>query len=322
MKFGLAGTEYIEILLDRDIIVSMSRDMEIKRTPGGRLRAAVSEERPLQVVGTINAFAAVMAERAGFRALYLSGAGVANSCFALPDLGMTTLTDVLEETRRITGAVGLPLLVDADTGWGSAFMIGRTVKELIRANAAGLHIEDQVFAKRCGQRPGKEVVSAEEMSDRIKASVDARSERDFVIMARTDAYAKEGIDGVIHRAGLYLEAGADMIFPEALTDLEEYGKLAAAVKIPLLANMTEFGVTPQFTARELAEAGVGLVLYPLSAFRAMNAAALRVFKAVRETGTQKGVMDSMQTREELYDLLNYYEYEEKLDRLFAREEER
>jgi methylisocitrate lyase len=288
-------------------------------TPGGLLRAAVNEEKPLQVVGTINAYASLMAEHAGFRALYLSGAGVANACHALPDLGITTLSDVVEEVRRITAAVGLPLLVDVDTGWGGAFMIGRTVKELIRSGAAGMHIEDQVAAKRCGQRPGKMVVGAEEMADRIKAAVDARTDNDFVIMARTDAFAPEGLDATIERACLYREAGADMLFPEALSDLDQYRKIALEVKVPVLANMTEFGVTPLFTVRELAGAGVGLVLYPLSAFRAMNAAALKVFRSIRGEGTQRGVTDLMQTREELYEILHYYDYEKKLDQLFSGE---
>jgi methylisocitrate lyase len=294
--------------------------MEGKLTPGGRLRAALSEEKPLQVVGAINAYTAVMAERVGFRALYLSGAGVANASHALPDLGITTLSDVIEEVRRITAAVGLPLLVDVDTGWGSAFMIGRTVRELIRSGAAAMHIEDQVAAKRCGQRPGKKVVVADEMLDRIKAAADARAANDFVVIARTDAFAVEGLDAAIDRACLYKEAGADMIFPEALNDLDQYRKFVEATKVPVLANITEFGVTPLFTVKELADAGVSLVLYPLSAFRAMNAAALRVFRTIREEGTQKAVLDQMQTREELYDFLGYYEYEKKLDRLFGREE--
>jgi methylisocitrate lyase len=294
--------------------------MEGKLTPGGRLREGVSEEKPLQIVGTINAYAAVMAERVGFRALYLSGAGVANASHALPDLGITTLSDVLEEVRRITAAVGLPLLVDVDTGWGSAFMIGRTVRELIRSGAAAMHIEDQVAAKRCGQRLGKMVVSAGTMVDRIKAAVDARTDNYFVVMARTDAFAVEGLDAAIERACLYKEAGADMIFPEALNDLGQYRKFAEATKVPVLANITEFGVTPLFTVSELAGAGVSLVLYPLSAFRAMNAAALMVFRTIREQGTQKAVLDQMQTREELYDFLGYYEYEKKLDLLFGREE--
>jgi methylisocitrate lyase len=294
--------------------------MEGKLTPGARLRAGLAEERPLQVVGAINAFAAVMAERVGFRALYLSGAGVANASHALPDLGVTTLSDVLEEVRRITAVVGRPLLVDVDTGWGSAFMISRTVRELTRSGAAGMHIEDQLAAKRCGQRPGKKVVGAAEMEDRIKAAVDARSDDDFVVMARTDAFGVEGLDAAIDRACRYKEAGADMIFPEALNNLGQYRKFAEATKVPVLANITEFGVTPLFTKEELAEAGVSLVLYPLSAFRAMNAAALRVFRTIRDQGTQKAVLGQMQTREELYDFLGYYEYEKKLDRLFAREE--
>ncbi len=294
--------------------------MEEKLTAGGLLRRAVSQERPLQVVGTINSYAALMAERAGFRALYLSGAGVANACHALPDLGITTLPDVLEEVRRITPAVALPLLVDVDTGWGGAFMIGRTMKELIRSGAGGMHIEDQVAAKRCGQRPGKMVVRPAEMADRIKAAVDARTDNEFVIMARTDAFASEGLDATIERACLYRESGADMLFPEALNTLDQYGKFVSEVKIPVLANITEFGVTPLFTVRELAEAGVGLVLYPLSAFRAMNAAALKVFRTIRKEGTQKSVIVLMQTREELYEILHYYEYEKKLDQLFSGEE--
>jgi methylisocitrate lyase len=232
--------------------------MKKQRTAGAKLLAAVAEEKPLQVVGAINAYAAVMAERVGFRALYLSGAGVANACHALPDLGITTLVDVLEEVRRITSAVGLPLLVDVDTGWGSAYMIGRTVRELIRSGAAAMHIEDQVAAKRCGQRPGKRLVSAGEMVDRIKAAVDARTDSDFVVMARTDAFAVEGLDAAIERACRYKEAGADMLFPEALKDLGQYRKFAEATKVPVLANITEFGVTPLFTVEELAEAGVSL----------------------------------------------------------------
>lgn len=289
-------------------------------TPGQLLRAALAEEKPLQVAGAINAYAALLAERAGFRALYLSGAGVANASFALPDLGLTTLGDVLEEVRRVTGASGLPLLVDADTGWGHAFMIGRTVREMIRAGAAGMHIEDQVAAKRCGHRPGKALVSPGEMADRIRAAVDARTDPDFVIMARTDAVAVEGIEAAIERACRYREAGADMIFPEALTELAHYRRFAEAAAIPLLANITEFGVTPLFTVEELAGAGVGLVLYPLSAFRAMSAAALRVYRAIREEGTQRGVVAEMQSRAELYEVLGYHDYEKKLDELFGKEE--
>jgi methylisocitrate lyase len=287
--------------------------------PGQLLRNAMDEEKPLQVVGAINAYSALMAEQTGFRALYLSGAGVANASFGLPDLGLTTLTDVLEDVRRISAASRLPLLVDADTGWGNALMIGRTVREMIRAGAAGIHIEDQVAAKRCGHRPGKALVSTCEMIDRIKAAVDARSDSSFVIMARTDAYGVEGLDAAIERACRYREAGADMLFPEALSELEQYRHFAEAVGIPLLANMTEFGVTPLFSAPQLAQAGVSLALYPLSAFRAMSAAALRVFRAIRETGTQQGLLESMQSREELYGFLGYHDYERKLDQLFGKE---
>lgn len=294
--------------------------MRSEQTPGARLRTAVNEEQPLQLVGVVNAYAALLAEQCGFRALYLSGAGVANASLGLPDLGMTTLTDVLEDVRRITAASRLPLLVDVDTGWGHAFMIGRTVREMIRAGAAGMHIEDQVAAKRCGHRPGKALVSCAEMVDRIKAAVDARSDPAFVIMARTDAVATEGLEAAIERACRYREAGADMLFPEALTGLEEYRRFAAALDIPLLANLTEFGLTPLFTREELAAAGVGLALYPLSAFRAMAAAALKVYRTIREEGTQRAVLDGMQTRAELYDVLGYHAYERKLDELFEKEE--
>jgi methylisocitrate lyase len=290
--------------------------MKTTLTPGGRLRAALAEEKPLQVVGAVNAYAAIMAESTGFRALYLSGAGVANASFGLPDLGMTTLSEVLEEVRRVTGTSGLPLLVDADTGWGGAFMIGRTVREMIRSGAAGLHLEDQVAAKRCGHRPGKALVSASEMVDRIKAAVDARTDPEFVIMARTDAVAVEGVEAATERACRYREAGADMLFPEALTELSSYRRFADAVGIPVLANMTEFGVTPLFTREELAGAGVELVLYPLSAFRAMCAAALKVYRTIREEGTQKSVVETMQSRAELYGFLGYHDYERKLDELF------
>lgn len=293
---------------------------EGKSSPGACLRRALFEERPLQIAGTINAYAAIMAERVGFRAIYLSGAGVANASYGLPDLGITTLPDVLIDVRRITGITELPLLVDADTGWGHAFMIARTVREMIRAGAAGIHIEDQVAAKRCGQRPGKKVVSAEEMEERIKAAVDARTDPEFVIVARTDAAAPEGLEAAIARAERYREAGADVIFPEALARLEDYQRFAAAVGIPILANITEFGVTPLFSREELAGAGVSAILYPLSAFRAMNAAALRIYRAIRKEGTQKNVVGMMQTREELYDFLGYHEYEKKLDRLFGKEE--
>jgi methylisocitrate lyase len=290
-------------------------------TPGGRLRAALEKERPLQVAGAVHAYAAILAKEAGFRALYLSGAGVANASHGLPDLGMTTLTEVLEDARRITAAVDLPLLVDADTGWGTAFMIGRTVRELIRAGAAGMHLEDQVTAKRCGHRPGKAIVPVQEMEDRIKAAADARTDPAFVIMARTDAFAVEGLEAAIDRACRCREAGADMIFPEALPELEHYRRFADAVGIPVLANLTEFGQTPLFTLEELQGAGVALALYPLSAFRAMNAAALRIYRAIREQGSQAAVIDLMQTREELYRMLDYHAREEQLDRLFAKEKE-
>ncbi|WP_455199440.1 methylisocitrate lyase [Kaarinaea lacus] len=294
--------------------------MAEKLTPGARLRAAVEREKPLQVVGAINAYAAMMAEQTGFNALYLSGAGVANASYGLPDLGMTSLNDVLEDVRRITAASELPLLVDADTGWGSAFNISRTIREMIRAGAAGVHIEDQVATKRCGHRPGKAIVTQGEMVDRIKAAVDARS-NDFVIMARTDALAVEGMDSAIERARACVEAGADMIFPEAMTELEQYRTFAKAVKVPVLANITEFGATPLFTTDELASVGVGLALYPLSAFRAMNSAALNVYQTLRSEGTQKNVIDTMQTRMALYDFLNYHSYEQKLDALFAQSED-
>lgn len=284
---------------------------------GARLRAALDRERPLQVVGTINAYAAMMAEKVGFQAIYLSGAGVANASYGLPDLGVTTLSDVLEDVRRITAVTDLPLLVDADTGFGAAFMIERTIKEMTRAGAAGVHIEDQVQTKRCGHRPGKAVVQPEEMADRIKAAVDAKTDPDFVVMARTDALAVEGLESALERARLYEAAGADMLFAEAVTDLDQYRIFAETVDIPILANLTEFGKTPLFTTEELAEAGVSLALYPLSAFRAMSAAALNVYETLRHQGTQKEVVGSMQSREELYEFLGYHQYEEKLDRLFA-----
>ncbi|KPL13018.1 2-methylisocitrate lyase [candidate division BRC1 bacterium SM23_51] len=287
---------------------------------GARLRAAVKEEKPLQVVGAINAYSALLAQQAGFRALYLSGAGVANASYGLPDLGITTLENVLEDARRVTAAVPLPLLVDADTGFGSAFNIARTVKEFTRAGVAGMHIEDQVQAKRCGHRPGKAIVSKQEMVDRVKAAVDARTDAQFVIMARTDALAVEGIDAAIERAVACREAGADMVFPEAMTELDQYRRFAEAVKLPVLANITEFGKTPLFTVDELRKAGVGLVLYPLSAFRAMSAAALRVYGAIRTEGTQKNVANLMQTRDDLYQVLNYHDYERKLDSLFGGED--
>jgi methylisocitrate lyase len=291
-------------------------------SPGRRLRDALEAERPLQVAGTINAYSALLAGRSGFRTLYLSGAGVANASFGLPDLGMTSLNDVCEDVRRICGATSLPLLVDADTGFGAAFSIARTTRELARAGAAGLHLEDQVQAKRCGHRPGKELVPAAEMADRVRAAVDARSDDAFVVMARTDAHAVEGQGAAIERAAAYVEAGADMIFAEALTTLDEYREFTRALDVPVLANITEFGRTPLFSCRELGEAGVRLVLYPLSAFRAMSRAALDVFTAIRRDGTQQAVVDRMQTRSELYEVLGYHEYERKLDELFDRGRER
>lgn len=289
---------------------------------GGRLRAAVAEERPLQVVGAINAYSALLAERAGFRALYLSGAGVANASFGLPDLGITTLDNVLEDTRRISAATALPLLVDADTGFGGAFNIARTVRELTRAGAGGMHIEDQVQAKRCGHRPGKAIVPKDEMVDRIKAAVDARTDEDFVIMARTDALAVEGLGAAIERTQACREAGADMIFPEAVTGLDQYRRFAEAVGVPILANITEFGKTPLFTLAELREAGVALALYPLSAFRAMSRAAEAVYRTIRTNGTQKDALDAMQTRAELYEVLDYHRYEQTLDDLFGKGKEK
>jgi methylisocitrate lyase len=286
---------------------------------GARLRAAVAAERPLQVVGTINAYAALLAERAGFRAIYLSGAGVANASFGLPDLGITSLNDVCEDVRRICGACELPLLVDADTGWGSAFNIARTVKDLIRSGAAGMHLEDQVAAKRCGHRPGKALVPPGEMVDRLKAAVDARGDGDFVVMARTDAHAVEGQAAALERAAAYVAAGADMIFAEALRTLDEFREFSARISVPLLANITEFGQTPLFTAAELGAAGVRLVLYPLSAFRAAARAQTEVYGAIRAHGTQRSVLSGMQTRAELYEVLGYLDYERKLDELFGKE---
>ncbi len=283
---------------------------------GARLRAALNVERPLQVVGTINAYSALMAERVGFRALYISGAGVANASYGLPDLALTTLHDVLEDVRRITSVTDLPVLVDIDTGWGNALMINRAIRQLISAGAAGVHIEDQVLAKRCGHLPGKALVSASEMADRITAAIDAKTDPDFVVMARTDALAVEGLEPALERAIRYRDAGADMLFPEALTELAYYRRFADVVDIPLLANMTEFGVTPLFTTQQLASVGVRLVLYPLSAFRAMNAAALNVYTTVRREGTQQQVLSTMQTRQELYDFLHYASYQEKIDQLF------
>ena len=291
-------------------------------SPGRRLRNAVESERPLQVAGTINAYSALLAEKSGFRAIYLSGAGVANASFGLPDLGLTSLNDVCEDARRICGATALPLLVDADTGFGAAFSIARTTRELARAGAAGMHLEDQVQAKRCGHRPGKALVPAAEMADRVRAAVDARGDEDFVVMARTDAHAVEGQKAAIDRAASYVEAGADMIFAEALATLEEYREFTRALSVPVLANITEFGRTPLFTASELGLAGVRLVLYPLSAFRAMSRAALDVYGAIRRDGTQRAAVERMQTREELYAVLRYHDYERKLDELFSHGRER
>lgn len=294
--------------------------MSTSLSPGGRFRAALAAERPLQVVGTINAFAARMAERVGFRALYLSGGGVAVNSLGLPDLGISTLDDVLTDVRRITDVTALPLLVDADTGWGGAFNIARTVRSMIKAGAAGIHLEDQVSEKRCGHRPGKETVPAAEMCDRIVAAVDARTDDQFVIMARTDAIASEGLEAGIARARAYVGAGADMIFAEAVTDLDSYRRFKEAVGVPILANITEFGVTPIFTKDELANVGVDIVLYCCSAYRAMNAAALNVYQTIRRTGTQRDVIPTMQTRAEMYDFLDYYAYEQKLDALFKEDQ--
>jgi len=285
-------------------------------SPGAAFRKALAEENPLQIVGTINANHALLAKRAGYRAIYLSGGGVAAGSMGIPDLGITTLEDVLTDVRRITNVCDTPLLVDADTGFGaSAFNIARTVKDLIKAGAAAMHMEDQVGAKRCGHRPNKEVVSKAEMVDRIKAAVDARTDDNFSIMARTDAIAIEGIDAAIERVHAYIEAGADLVFPEAIRTLEGYSKFSAAVSKPILANITEFGMTPLFTRDELAAHGVKIILYPLSAFRAMNKAAENVYEAIRRDGTQSGVLETMQTREELYDRINYYSYENALDQL-------
>ncbi|CCD07313.1 methylisocitrate lyase [Legionella pneumophila] len=286
---------------------------------GKKLREALMKEKPLQVVGTINAYTALQAKRAGFHAIYLSGAGVANASYGLPDLGITTLNDVLEDVRRIMSAVDLPLLVDIDTGWGGAFSIARTIKEMIKAGAAAVHIEDQVQAKRCGHRPGKALVEKEEMIDRIKAAVDAKTDPDFVIMARTDALANEGLNKALERISAYIEAGADMIFFEGIRKLEEYQALTEQCNVPVLANITEFGVTPLFTLEELKEVGVSLALYPLSAFRAMSAAAEKVYDTIRKNGSQKDILAEMQTREELYQVLNYHFYEDKLNELFMKE---
>jgi methylisocitrate lyase len=300
----------------------MSETVEITRnkTAGEKLRAAVVEEHPLQVIGAINAYHARMAERVGYRALYVSGGGVAAGSLGMPDLGISALEDVLVDVRRITDVCSLPLLVDIDTGFGGAFNLARSVRALIKAGAGGCHIEDQVQAKRCGHRPGKAIVSSEEMVDRIKAAVDARTDTSFVVMARTDALANEGLNAALDRASACVEAGADMVFPEAVTELAQYRAFVERTGVPVLANITEFGATPLFTLGELRSADVSIALYPLSAFRAMNAAALNVYKRVREDGTQKNVLETMQTRAELYDFLGYHAYEEKLDELFAKKQ--
>lgn len=287
-------------------------------SPGARFRSAVAAEKPLQVVGAITAYAARMAERTGFKALYLSGGGVAANSLGMPDLGISTMEDVLIDARRITEVTTLPLMVDIDTGWGGAFNIARTIRHMTQAGVAAVHMEDQVGQKRCGHRPGKEVVSKDEMVDRVKAAVDAKTDASFVLMARTDAAAVEGIDKAIERAVAYVEAGADMIFPEAMKTLDDYRKFKAAVKVPILANLTEFGSTPFFTTKELADANVDIALYCCGAYRAMNAAALNFYKTLRAEGTQKNVVPTMQSRADLYDYLGYHEYEQKLDALFAQ----
>jgi len=286
-------------------------------TPGEKFRLALSENKPLQVVGTINAYCAMLAETAGHRAIYLSGGGVANASFGLPDLGITTLADVTEDVQRICNATDLPLLVDIDTGWGGAFNISRTIKNIEKAGAAGVHIEDQVSQKRCGHRPNKSIVSKSEMIDRIKAAVDGKKDGKFMVMARTDALAVEGIDAALDRAVGCVEAGADAIFPEAILDLEQYKLFTEAIDVPVLANITEFGKTPLYTRDQLRDAGVSIVLYPLSAFRAMSKAALDVYKTIADKGSQTEAVNLMQTRDELYETLNYHSYERKLDKLFS-----
>ncbi|WP_136252954.1 methylisocitrate lyase [Onishia niordana] len=290
-------------------------------TPGARFRAALEAQRPLPILGTVNAYTALMAQRVGHQAIYLSGGGVANASFGLPDLGMTTMNDVVEDAKRITAATDLPLLVDIDTGWGGAFNIERTVKEMQRAGVAAVHLEDQVAQKRCGHRPNKAIVSKEEMVDRIKAAADARIDPDFYLIARTDAFQKEGLEAAIDRANACVEAGADAIFAEAVHSLEDYRAFCDRVKAPILANITEFGATPLFSQQELGEVGCRMVLYPLSAFRAMNAAALKVYQSIHDNGHQRDVVDSMQTRDELYDFLDYHRFEQKLDALFADKEQ-
>ncbi|WP_339826415.1 methylisocitrate lyase [uncultured Arenimonas sp.] len=288
---------------------------------GARFRAAVKEESPLQVMGTITAYAGLMAKRTGYKALYLSGGGVAANSLGMPDLGISTMEDVLTDARRIVEATGMPLLVDIDTGWGGAFNIGRTIRNFQRVGVAAVHMEDQVGQKRCGHRPGKEVVSKQEMVDRVKSAVDARTDPGFVIMARTDAAAVEGLDAAIERAVAYVEAGADMVFPEAMRSLDDYRKVKAAVKVPVLANLTEFGSTPFFTTDELRDAGVDIALYCCGAYRAMNKAALNFYETVRREGTQKNIVHTLQTRDELYDFLGYHAYEDKLDELFSQQKD-
>jgi len=295
--------------------------MANKLSPGARFRKALKEKQPLQIVGTINAYAAMMAERVGHQAIYLSGGGVANASYGLPDLGMTSMNDVVEDVRRITAATDVPLLVDIDTGWGGALNIARTIREMERAGAAAVHIEDQVAQKRCGHRPNKEIVSKDEMVDRIKAAVDARENDDFFIIARTDAFQKEGLEAAIDRAKACIEAGADAIFAEAVHELSDYKAFSDAIDAPILANITEFGATPLYNRSELADAGAAMVLYPLSAFRAMNKAALAVYQNILDKGDQKDVVDLMQTRMELYDFLNYHDFEQKLDQLFAQKKD-
>ncbi|MBS3805700.1 MAG: methylisocitrate lyase [Oleiphilaceae bacterium] len=292
--------------------------MTARPSAGNRFRQALKANKPLQIVGTINAYAAMMAEKVGHQAIYLSGGGVANASYGLPDLGITTLNDVLEDVRRITDATSVPLLVDIDTGWGGAFNIARTIQQMEGAGAAAVHIEDQVAQKRCGHRPNKAIVSKEEMVDRIKACVDARQDEDFFIMARTDAFQQEGLEAAIDRAQACIDAGADGIFAEAVTELEHYQAFSKALSVPLLANITEFGATPLYNKKELGQAGADMVLYPLSAFRAMNKAALTTYESILEQGDQKAVVDTMQTRKELYEFLNYHEFEQKLDELFKQ----
>ncbi len=287
-------------------------------SPGNRFRQALKEESPLQIVGAINAYCALLAKDAGYRAIYLSGAGVANASFGMPDLGMTSMTDVVADIQRITSAVDLPLLVDADTGWGHAFCIERTVQSFAAAGAAGMHLEDQEQAKRCGHRPNKAIVETGEMVDRIAAAVSGRSDSSFVIMARTDALASEGVDAAIERCNRYVEAGADMIFAEALTDPDQYRKFTSAISVPILANMTEFGKTPVLTTEQFQSVGVDMVLYPLSAFRAMSRAAENIYRGIREQGGQQNLLEQMQTRDRLYEVLSYHEYEQKLDQVLSK----